>query len=52
MLPGDLARAAVLAERGIPGLDQMVTHRFDLSRAGEAFDTLLDQQGIKVMVVP
>jgi L-iditol 2-dehydrogenase len=52
MLPGDLARAAVLAERGIPGLDQMVTHRFDLSRAEEAFETLLDQQGIKVMVIP
>jgi L-iditol 2-dehydrogenase len=52
MLPGDLARAAVLAERGIPGLDQMVTHRFDLSRAEEAFDVLLDQQGIKVMVFP
>jgi L-iditol 2-dehydrogenase len=52
MLPGDLARAAVLAERGISGLDQMVTHRFDLSRAEEAFDTLLDQQGIKVMVLP
>jgi L-iditol 2-dehydrogenase len=52
MLPGDLARAAVLAERGIPGLDEMVTHRFDLSSAEEAFDTLLDQQGIKVMVLP
>lgn len=52
MLPGDLARAAVLAERGISGLDQMITHRFDLGRAVEAFDTLLDQQGIKVMVVP
>jgi threonine dehydrogenase-like Zn-dependent dehydrogenase len=30
----------------------MVTHRFDLRRAEEAFDTLLDQQGIKVMVLP
>jgi L-iditol 2-dehydrogenase len=52
MLPGDLARAAVLAERGIPGLDQMITHRFELGRAEEAFHALLDQQGIKVIVFP
>jgi L-iditol 2-dehydrogenase len=52
MLPGDLARAAVLAERGIPGLDRMVTHRYDLGRVSEAFDTLVEQQGIKVMVLP
>jgi L-iditol 2-dehydrogenase len=52
MLPGDLARAAVLAERGIPGLDRMITHRYDLGRASEAFDTLVEQQGIKVMVLP
>lgn len=52
MLPGDLARAAVLAERGIPGLDQMVTHRFDLDHVSEAFDSLVEQRGIKVMLVP
>ena len=52
MLPGDLARAAVLAERGIPGLDRMVTHRYDLGRVTEALDTLVEQQGIKVMVLP
>jgi L-iditol 2-dehydrogenase len=52
MLPGDLARAAVLAERGIPGLDRLVTHRFDLGRVGDAFDTLVEQRGLKVMVFP
>jgi L-iditol 2-dehydrogenase len=52
MLPGDLARAAVLAERGIPGLERLVTHRFELKRAQEAFDTLVMRSGIKVMVTP
>jgi L-iditol 2-dehydrogenase len=52
MLPGDLARAAVLVERGIPGLDLLVTDRYELSQAREAFDTLVTQRGIKVVVIP
>lgn len=52
MLPGDLARAALLAERGIPGLERLVTHRYEMSRTDEAFETLVTQQGIKVVVNP
>ena len=52
MLPGDLARAAVLAERGIPGIDRLITHRYGLAGAAEAFDTLVTRRGIKVVVIP
>jgi L-iditol 2-dehydrogenase len=52
MLPGDLARAAVLAERGIPSIDRLVTHRYRLDQAADAFETLAARRGIKVVVVP
>jgi L-iditol 2-dehydrogenase len=47
MLPGDLVRAADLAERGLPGLDRLVSHRYPMSEAGEAFQTLVDRSGLK-----
>jgi L-iditol 2-dehydrogenase len=52
MLPGDLARAALVAERGVPGMDLIVTHRYGLDRVEEAFETLVARTGIKVLVVP
>jgi L-iditol 2-dehydrogenase len=52
MLPGDLARAAVMAERGIPGLGSLVTHRYGLSSATEAFETLVARRGVKTVVFP
>jgi L-iditol 2-dehydrogenase len=52
MLPGDLARAAVMAERGIPGLGSLVTHRYQLGSATEAFETLVGRVGVKVVVTP
>lgn len=39
------------AQIGLP-VEQLVTHRFPLSRVAEAFRANLDQQGIKIMVVP
>jgi L-iditol 2-dehydrogenase len=52
MLPGDLARAAVLAERGIAGIERLVTHRRGLDHCREAFETLAAREGIKVVVIP
>jgi len=52
MLPQDLVRAAELAEAGMPGLDRMVTHRYPLSEAGEAFDVLDARRGLKVVIHP
>jgi L-iditol 2-dehydrogenase len=52
MLPGDLARAAVMAERGIPGLGSLVTHRYGLGSSTAAFETLVARTGIKTVVIP
>ena len=52
MLPGDLVRAAEMAGAGLPGLESMVTHRYPISQTGEAFRSLIDRVGLKVMVIP
>ena len=52
MLPGDLVRAAGMVGSGLPGLESMVTHRYPISRATEAFRTLIGQVGLKVVIIP
>jgi L-iditol 2-dehydrogenase len=50
MLPADLTRAVGLAAAGKVRLAQLVTHRFPLSRAPQAFETLAERSGLKVIV--
>jgi len=52
MLPGDLSLAAEMAGSGLPGLESMVTHRYPISHAEEAFRALTDRLGLKVMIIP
>jgi L-iditol 2-dehydrogenase len=52
MLPGDLVRAAEMAGSGLPGLESMVTHRYPISAAAEAFHALVGRVGLKVLVIP
>ena len=52
MLANDLVRAARLAEAGEADLNDLVTHRFPLAQAEEAFETLITRIGIKVVVEP
>jgi L-iditol 2-dehydrogenase len=49
---GDLARAASLAAGRIDTLAGLVTHRYPLSEAAEAFDCLIERRGVKVLVTP
>ncbi len=52
MLPNDLARAAEMAGAGLLGLDLLVTDRYPLSAAVEAFGALVDRRGLKVVINP
>jgi L-iditol 2-dehydrogenase len=52
MLPDDLVRAADMAGSGLPGLESLVTHRYPMRQAGDAFRTLIEQVGLKVMIIP
>ncbi len=52
MLPNDLVRAAEMAGSGLPGLDLLVTDRYPLSAAADAFEALVDRRGLKVVVNP
>ncbi len=52
MLPGDLVRAADIAGSGLLGLESMVTHRYPMEAADEAFRALIGQVGLKVMITP
>ena len=45
-------RAIRLVERGLVDVDWLVTERYPLSRAGEAFDAAAARGGLKVMVQP
>ncbi len=48
----DLDRAIVLADEGRVDLAGLITHRYPLADAGEAFSTLAARTGIKVIVHP
>jgi L-iditol 2-dehydrogenase len=52
MLPGDLARAAEMAGSGLSGLQSLVSHRYPMSQAADAFRVLIEQVGLKVMIIP
>lgn len=52
MLPGDLVRAAEMAGSGLPGLESLVSHRYPMSQARDAFRALIEQVGLKVMIIP
>lgn len=52
MVPGDLARAVALADSHSATLLGLVSHRFDLDDVNEAFATLADRRGLKVIVTP
>lgn len=49
---GDLARAASLAAGRTNTLLGLVTHRYPLSEAAQAFDCLIERRGVKVLVTP
>lgn len=52
MLPGDLVQAAEIAGSGLSGLQSLVSHRFPMSQAADAFRALIEQVGLKVMIIP
>ncbi len=52
MLPSDLPRAVGLAASGEVRLSPLITHRYPLSRAPEAFAALAERRGLKVIVNP
>jgi L-iditol 2-dehydrogenase len=45
-------RAYRLIEAGLIRLDGLVTHRFPLERAVDAFEVAATREGLKVMVLP
>jgi L-iditol 2-dehydrogenase len=45
-------RAIRLVERGLIDLSSIVTHRYPLERAAEAFAVAADRQGLKVVIEP
>ena len=52
MLPSDLTRAIHLASTGALRLSPLITHRYSVSQAPEAFAALADRRGLKVIVKP
>lgn len=52
MQGSDLPRAIDLARAGRVDLAALVTHRYPLEEAGEAFAALADRRGLKVVVEP
>lgn len=52
MLPEDLVGAALLAGDGRVDLDALVSHRYPIETADEAFRTLVQRSGLKVIVLP
>jgi L-iditol 2-dehydrogenase len=52
MVASDLTRAIELAAAGRVNLSQLITHRYPLSSAPEAFVTLAERRGLKVIVNP
>ena len=52
MIPQDLVRAAQMAGSGEVSLDGLITHRFPMSEATLAFQTLVARSGIKIVLEP
>jgi L-iditol 2-dehydrogenase len=52
MVPSDLPHAVELATTGKLHLSELITHRYPLSLAREAFATLAERSGVKVIVNP
>jgi L-iditol 2-dehydrogenase len=52
MVPSDLPRAVELAAGGQVQLARLITHRYPLDRAADAFATLAARSGLKVIVNP
>ena len=52
MIPEDLVRAAEMAGSGEVSLDGLITHRFPMSAATVAFQTLVARTGIKIVLEP
>jgi L-iditol 2-dehydrogenase len=52
MTPPDLVEAVELARSGQVRLADLITHRYPLARAAEAFETLAERRGLKVIVNP
>jgi L-iditol 2-dehydrogenase len=52
MLPVDLERAIGLAADGAIDLGSLVSHRYPITRAPEAFDVLASRKGLKLIVNP
>jgi len=52
MLSQDLSRAAALVGAGAVDLAGMVSHRYPLGQVDEAFRTLSERSGLKVMIEP
>jgi len=52
MQASDLPRAAELAAAGSVDLGSVITHRFPLSEAPEAFEVLAERRGVKIIVKP
>lgn len=52
MVPTDLPRAIALVGAGRIDLSSLITHRYALAEAAEAFATLASRRGLKVIVKP
>jgi L-iditol 2-dehydrogenase len=52
MVPADLDRAIELADAGRVDLSVLISHRFALAAAPEAFEALAGRHGLKVVVKP
>ena len=52
MVPTDLLRAVRIASSGLVRLSPLISHRYPLERAAEAFATLVSRSGVKVIINP
>jgi L-iditol 2-dehydrogenase len=52
MTPADLARAIGLVQAGAIDLATLITERYPLAQVGEAFASLAERRGVKVIVNP
>jgi threonine dehydrogenase-like Zn-dependent dehydrogenase len=52
MQPVDLGRALRLVDSGAVSVDSLVSDRFALSEAREAFAALVERRGLKIVVEP